>query len=279
MPKCLKCGDELPLNEDGGAPVLCDNCAGKATSRARVTMRAGALWQYPATTVLIAINVAVYLIDMVTGSSLSYLGANYGVLTVLHAQYWRLVTAGFLHGGIMHIAFNMWILWSLGRLSERIFGKWQTVFIYLLTGVGGALLSIAYNIDRIEVGASGAIFGIAGAIIVGLKFGNLAISEGEKKAIFSNMIFFVAINFALGSGMLGGLGARTDNMCHLGGFVTGALIGVPLGGFAQHHRIYQWVTIVVTAAFLTLGYKELEKNHGVPQELQNSEQQTQPESK
>ena len=52
---------------------------------------------------------------------------------------WRLFTAGFLHGGIIHIAVNMWCLWSLGHLSERLFGKWQTFIIYMLTGVGGAL--------------------------------------------------------------------------------------------------------------------------------------------
>jgi membrane associated rhomboid family serine protease len=222
-----------------------------------------------------AINILAYLIDMVTGGLLTNLGANYGVFTVVRSEYWRLVTASFLHSGIFHIGFNMWILWSLGRLSERLFGKWQTVFIYLLTGVGGALLSIAKDIERIEVGASAAIFGIAGAILLGLKFGNLAISHDEKKAIFSNMVFFVVINFALGSGMfagvLGGFGARTDNMAHLGGFVTGALLGVPMGGFAQHHKLYQWVTIGITAAFLTLGYKELEKKHGIPQELQQAQ--------
>src|SRR5207302_1934641 len=83
---------------------------------------------------------------------------------------------------------------SLGRLSERLFGKWQTFAIYMITGVGGALLSVAYDHQRSELGASGAIFGLVGAVLAGVKFGNLDISAGEKKAIFSSVVFFAIFN-------------------------------------------------------------------------------------
>src|SRR5262249_616441 len=182
MPNCLKCGTELAVNEEGVAPVLCDRCAGRATSRARRSLKTGTLTDFPATSGLVAINFLVLLGMLVTGGmntfgpqNLILWGANYGPLT-LSGQYWRLVTAGFVHGGIYQIAFNMWGLWGLGRLSERLFGRWVTVAVYLLTGVGGSMLSLAWNPGQFEVGASGAIFGLAGAILTGIKFGHVAIS-------------------------------------------------------------------------------------------------------
>jgi len=260
MPNCLKCGAELAVNEEGVAPVLCDRCAGKATTRARRGLSTGTMRDFPATTTLLAINLAVYIAGLLPGLNVAEWGANFGPLTV-GGQYWRLVTAGFVHEELFHIAFNMWCLWSLGRLAERLFGKWQTFLIYLLTGVGGSLLSIAYDPMRAEVGASGAIFGIAGALLAGLKFGNLAISTAERRSIISSMIFFVGVNFALGTGAFG-FGARTDNMCHLGGFVTGLLIGLPLGAFARNHRLYQLATILVTTGVLFAAGRQLVQERG-----------------
>ena len=279
MPNCLKCGAELPLNEEGVAPVLCDRCAGVASGRARRTIATGTMRDYPVTTALTAINVAVFVGMVATGAGFMNFngqasvawGANVGPYT-LNGEWWRLITAGFVHGGLMHIAFNMWCLWSLGQLSERLFGRFQTLFIYLLTGVGGALLSIAHNPKTFEVGASGAIFGIAGAVLAGVKFGNLSISAGQKRSLVSSMVFFVGINFALGAGMLGGIfGANIDNFCHLGGFITGLLIGLPMGGFAQHHKVYQWSTVVVMAVVLVFGYKELAQKYGIPPELRQAQ--------
>ena len=263
MPNCLKCGAELAVNEEGVAPVLCDRCAGKATSRARQTLSTGTMRDYPATTALIAINLAAFVGMAVTGVNifnpsgmdLIRWGANFGPLT-LSGEYWRLVTAGFLHSGILHILFNMWCLWSLGQLAEKLFGKWQTFVIYLLTGIGGALLSIAYNHDRLEVGASGAIFGISGALLAGLKFGNFSVSSGERRSILSSMAFFVIINFTLG------MRPNVDNMCHLGGFITGLLLGLPLGAFARHHKLYQLATILVTAGVLFTAGRQLVRTSG-----------------
>lgn len=240
-------------------------------------MTTGTMRDYPATTALIAINLAVFAGMVLTGAGFmdfdpraSYAwGGNYGPAT-LSGDYWRLVTAGFVHAGLFHFAINMWCLWSLGQLSERLFGKVQTVFIYLLTGVGGALLSIAHEPRHMEVGASGAVFGLAGALLAGVKFGNLSISAAERKSVVSSMIFFVVMNFALGSGV-SFFGANVDNFCHLGGFVTGLLLGIPMGGFAQHHKAFQWGTVLVTAVILTLGYQELAKVHGTPQELKQAQ--------
>ena len=249
MPQCLKCGAELPVNEEGMAPVLCDRCAGVATRRARVGMSTSTFREFPATTVLVAINVAVFIGMVVTGGSLmgfspqqSILwGANYGPRT-LSGDYWRLVTAGFVHGSLIHIGFNMWCLWSLGQLSEKLFGSWITFAVYLLTGVGGALLSVGWNPGRLEVGASGAIFGIAGAILAGIKFGNVSISAWQKRQIFSSLIMFVVFNLFIG------LAPGIDNMCHLGGFVSGLIFGVPLASAAASgKKSFEWATIVIAA--------------------------------
>ncbi|HEX9255964.1 MAG TPA: rhomboid family intramembrane serine protease [Candidatus Angelobacter sp.] len=255
MPSCLKCGTALAVNEEGVAPVLCDRCAGVATGRARRSMAMGGLGTYPVTTALLAINILAYLIDFVPGINLRDWGVNYGPYT-LSGQYWRLFTAGFLHADIFHIGFNMWCLWSLGRLAERLFGKWQTFAIYMVTGVGGALLSIAYKPQHGELGASGAIFGLVGAVLAGVKFGDLNISVGEKRAIVSSVVTFAVINFILG------MSGNIDNMCHFGGFVTGLLIGLPMGAFARTNKLLQLATVIITSLVLFAGARELVQIHG-----------------
>jgi membrane associated rhomboid family serine protease len=264
MPNCLKCGTALAVNEEGVAPVLCDRCAGVATGRARRSMAMGGLGTYPVTAALLCINIVVYIFQQVPGLHVTFWGTNIGPLT-LSGQYWRLFTAGFLHGDILHIGFNMWCLWSLGRLSERLFGKWQTLAIYMLTGVGGALLSIAYDPARRELGASGAIFGIVGAVIAGLKFGDLNISAGEKRAISSSVISFAVLNFVLGMSNIS-MFANVDNMCHLGGFVTGLLIGLPMGAFARNNKWLQLATLVLTSAVVAAGASELVQTHSAAAE-------------
>lgn len=264
MPSCLKCGTALAVNEEGVAPVLCDRCAGVATGRARRSMAMSGLGRYPVTTALTAINIVAYIGQVASGQALTYWGVNAGPLT-LSGEYWRLFTAGFLHGGIFHIAVNMWCLWSLGRLSERLFGKWQTFAIYMLTGVGGALLSIASNPNHAELGASGAIFGIVGAVMAGVKFGDLNISAGEKRAIFSSVVGFAVLNFVLGFSDFGSsVFGHVDNMCHLGGFVSGLLVGLPLGAFARRHQLLQLATIVITGLVLFAAGRELVQTHGGP---------------
>jgi len=255
MPSCLKCGTALAVNEEGVAPVLCDRCAGVATGRARRAMALGNLGTYPATTLLMAISIIAYVADFVPGVDLRSLGVNYGPLT-LSGEYWRLFTAGFLHGGIFHIGINMWCLWSLGHLSERLFGKWQTFAIYMITGVGGALLSIAYDHQRAEIGASGAIFGLVGAVLAGVRFGNLEISTGEKRAILSSVVIFAVFSFTFG------MSGNTDNMCHLGGFVSGLLLGLPLAAFPRQNKLLQAATIVVTSMILAAGASELVQKDG-----------------
>lgn len=265
MPACAKCGSPLQVNEEGIAPVLCDRCAGVATARARKGVYTGTMRDYPVTTALVAINIGVFAAMVFSGvpimnpgNEIVQWGANAGRLT-LGGQYWRLVTAAFVHIGIIHIALNMWCLLSLGRLAERLFGRWQTAILYILTGIGGNLLSLAHAPDRVSAGASGAIFGIAGAILSGVKFGNLSITSGEKRAIFSSIIFFVGFNFYIG------MGPGIDNMCHFGGFLSGLVIGLPLAvpsSTRSKHTLAQIMTLLATVGLLAFGGNELVKAHG-----------------
>jgi len=253
MPSCLKCGTELAVNEEGMAPVLCDRCAGAATSRARRGMNAvGSMRDFPVTTALAAISLSVFVVMVASGGSpmrfspedLIRWGGNWGPLT-MSGDYWRLLTAGFVHGDIIHLAFNLWCLWSLGQLAERLFGSLITAAIYILTGVAGAMLSIGWNHGRLEVGASGAIFGIAGAILSGIKFGNVAVGPMQRRQIFSSLIFFVIFNLTIG------LGPGIDNMCHLGGLVSGLIFGVPLAtALASGKKHFEWATIIVASLVL-----------------------------
>ncbi|HEY6251517.1 MAG TPA: rhomboid family intramembrane serine protease [Candidatus Angelobacter sp.] len=216
-------------------------------------MSTGTLRDYPATAILVGINVAVLLGMIATGgvsgifssSNLIRWGANVGPYTY-SGEYWRLIMAGFIHGSFMHILFNMWCLWSLGQLSEKLFGSWITIAIYLLTGVGGAMLSIFWNPSQFEVGASGAIFGLCGAILSGVKFGNVSLSAWQKRSITSSLIFFAGFNLYLGYNLPG-----IDNVCHIGGFITGLIFGVPLAtANASGKKSFEWMTIVLAAAVM-----------------------------
>jgi len=264
MPQCLKCGAELPVNEEGGAPVLCDRCAGRASSRASRRLNAGVLLQFPATTLLMGINTAVFLAMILSSGELMgfgpqttlHWGGNVGQYT-LSGEYWRLVTAGFVHLNLLHFAMNMWCLWSLGQLSERLFGSSVTLAIYVLTGVGGALLSVGVHPLRGEVGASAAVFGIAGAILSGIKFGKVPIASIHKRQIFSSLIFFVIFNLSFG--MLPGI----DNMAHLGGLISGFLFGAPLASAAASgKKIFEWGTILLAVLVLTAAGSRVVQSHG-----------------
>ena len=130
------------------------------------------------TQILFGANIAVFLamalasgtvLDF-TGLNLGPWGANYGPLT-LSGQWWRLVTYMFVHGGLIHIAFNMWCLWDLGAMCESLYGRWTFAAMYLITGVGGGLARLAWDPMVPSVGASGAIFGLAGALIASFYLG------------------------------------------------------------------------------------------------------------
>jgi rhomboid protease GluP len=206
-------------------------------------------WQLaPATYVLMGINIAVYVLMVLrgvsptapTGDQLVHWGANVGLFVLADHQWWRLVTSTFVHSGIIHIATNMWCLYNLGLLGEPLIGAFGVVAAYLLTGVVGNLLSVALHpgavsgghvLDYgvISVGASGAVFGLAGVLIPLLGSKLLPVDRTEVARLRRSVIYFAVLNFVIGFGADAfNSPIRIDNMAHLGGFLSGMLLGVLL---------------------------------------------------
>jgi len=148
-------------------------------------------------------------------------GADYGPLT-FGGQAWRVWTSNYVHGGLLHILFNMWCLWNLGALAERILGRWTYFLSYTACGIGGSLLSLWWNPWRTSVGASGAIFGIAGALITAIYFGKLPFPKEALRGISRSLVTFAGYNLLFG--FLPGI----DNSAHMGGLLTGLLVGILL---------------------------------------------------
>jgi len=202
----------------------------------------------PGTYLLLAINVAVYLWMVFHGvnprdpseTALIHYGAN-NTWLVLHGQWYRLLTATFVHVGLIHLATNMWCLWNLGVLGEPLLGPMGLVAVYMLTGIAGNLLSMAINIIfahlfrdpryliEVGAGASGAVFGIAGILIVLLSNRRLPFPWVELRRLRSSVVKFALINLAIGlSTMFINVGVRIDNSAHIGGFLCGLALGPPL---------------------------------------------------
>ncbi|HET9099487.1 MAG TPA: rhomboid family intramembrane serine protease [Acidobacteriaceae bacterium] len=220
-------------------------------------------WAYaPATYILIGISCLVYLAMILSGVSwwdptaaqILHWGANNGLLE-LHGEWWRLVTATFLHIGIIHIGTNMWCLWNLGLLGEPLLGPGGVIAVYLLTGIAGNLLSSAVNPGAIGAGASGAVFGIAGILILLLNSPHLPFPRPELRRLRRSVIYFAAINLFIGASTLmysGGI--KIDNMAHLGGFLSGMAMGVPLAPILGTGRgpYFKRQKIVFSVVTLTL---------------------------
>ena len=214
-------------------------------------------WSYaPATYVLVGINCLVFLVMVAhhvsvgnpTSDQLLYWGADNAGNVLLLGQWWRIVTAMFVHVGILHLATNMWCLWNLGLLAEPLMGSAGVLAVYILTGAAGNLLSTFvnwfwFNQDWVKfhdlgvfpagAGASGAVFGIAGALIILLKSHRLPVPPQELHKLRKSVIYFAAINLVLGLSisfgtMVAHSGLSIDNMAHLGGFSCGLLFAAPM---------------------------------------------------
>jgi rhomboid protease GluP len=195
------------------------------------------------TQVIFGINVAVFIAmalavrnvpmfgDAAWGEVALRLGANYGPYTV-SGQWWRLVASVFIHGGLLHIAFNMWCLWNLGRLAESVYGHWTFAMVYLITGLSASLMSLAWHfpISVRSIGASGAIFGIAGALIASFYLGEFSMPRAAMSGMLRSVVTFVAYNLFFGAVMAG-----TDNASHVGGVLMGLLLGALIAKVAPGH--------------------------------------------
>jgi membrane associated rhomboid family serine protease len=243
---CSDCGRPICTDCATFAPVgiRCPDHSGKPQGVQRVTTGArrasatgtGAI----VTKSLIAINVAVYLIGLAEGGSVSGVsgtlyeqGALFirGVLPdgstagLAEGEWYRLVTAAFLHSGIVHLALNMLILWMVGSRLEETIGRGRYIGLYLVSALAGSAGALLLSPNAVTVGASGAIFGLFGALVVLERQGTYALGGSVMGLVILNLVFTFAIpNISIGG--------------HLGGLVGGALAMLALSRFGRGHAIY-----------------------------------------
>ena len=182
---------------------------------------------YKITYTLIGINILVYIfsaffsqsiIDMDT-KVLVDMGALYGPITVLHNEWWRLFTAMFLHGGMTHLLMNMFSLYLIGRGVEQYFNTVSYVSLYIFTGLLGGLASLYMHPVSVGIGASGAIFGIFGAM-AGFFIAHREHIQSHTKAFMKDFAIILGINLVLGFSI-----PSIDVSAHVGGLIVGIVGG------------------------------------------------------
>ena len=266
MAQCVQCGRQLPGLTFG--KKICQWCRqhdaaqrGEGSQFQRVETAPWARRQSSSmvvTQVIFGANAAVFLgmllamgpsmLNSPSGQELVRWGANFGPLTV-SGQWWRLLTCVFVHGGLLHIAFNMWCLWDLGRLAESVYGHWTFALVYLITGVGSSLASVWWNPSVLSVGASGAIFGIAGALIASFYLGEFSLPRTAISGMLRSVVVFVGYNLFFGAVL-----AHIDNAAHIGGLVMGLIVGAMIAKAAPaHDDIFRRIAVLLVGAALVAG--------------------------
>jgi membrane associated rhomboid family serine protease len=233
----------------GPVGIRCPDHSGKPqgvgrvvqTVQRRSTRHAGIV-----TMTLIAINVGIYLLQLAGGAQLNANsgwiyehGALYGPL-VAHGDWYRLITAAFLHYGPIHLGMNMLALWWIGRPLEDWLGPLRYLLLYLVAGLAGSAGALIANPAAVTVGASGAIFGILGAAIV-LERQQTYVLGGSALTL---LVVNLAFTFAVPGISIGG---------HLGGLAGGALAILALSRFGQRSAVYSRIDIASIASLLAIG--------------------------
>ena len=180
---------------------------------------------FMATPILIDLNILVFIVMIASGvgimspSTLSLLkwGADFGPLT-LTGDWWRAVTCNFIHIGAFHLLMNMYAFMYIGLLLEDLIGSRRMFMSYLLTGLCSAVFSLYMHGETISAGASGAIFGLYGIFLAFLFFHRIA--KEQRKALLTSILIFVGYNLVYG------MKAGIDNAAHIGGLLSGFLLGI-----------------------------------------------------
>lgn len=188
------------------------------------------------TAMILTINVLLFLATEIgpAGEALKYAGLAHGPSIFRGGDWYRLVTAGFFHGGLIHIGFNSVALYSLGSQIEEIYGSSRFILFYFLATIGGFFASTYFRMGA-TLGASAGVFGLIGVMIALGMRSRSAMGDHITRSYTTNAIFAIIMSFQPG----------VDLLAHLGGLATGFgvayLIGVP-GGWreAEHEKYYRW---------------------------------------
>jgi membrane associated rhomboid family serine protease len=262
---CPSCGTLV-----GASATRCHQCGASMTFSLAAASRSLGRWlpqSSPATYAILTLSCVLYGVSLAMtirqtgglGAPPSGLGGlfNIGAISgrVLYSlgeslplaanltQPWRFVTAVFLHGSLLHIAFNMWVLMDVGPLVEEVYGSARYLYIYVVTGIFGYVLSSA--LGNVSVGGSGALLGLIGVL--------LALTSGRKNASLQ-MLRSNIIRWLIYIAVMGLLFRGIDNYAHFGGCVSGYLLGRMMSARepadARERKIAQamgWGTAVVLA--------------------------------
>ncbi|HEY8788770.1 MAG TPA: rhomboid family intramembrane serine protease [Actinopolymorphaceae bacterium] len=254
---CQRCG--RPICPDCMIPAAvgfqCPECVrdGAKTTAARTEFGGRAMMATGTVTkVLIAVSVVTYGLQYLLGSRLEValamlpgpaIMSDGSLGGVASGEYWRLLTAAFLHAGLLHIAVNMFSLYQIGPALERQLGRSRFVAVYLISALGSSVAVYFFSpSNQLVVGASGAVFGIFGAaIVLWRKLGY------DIRPAFVVLGINVVIN-VIGRGVLSWQG-------HVGGILTGVLLAIAIGympGKGESRRRYQWLAMGALTAVLVL---------------------------
>jgi membrane associated rhomboid family serine protease len=208
------------------------------------------------TKTLIAINVAVFVLNLAQGASLGRTGGEafedgaligYGIypdgtpVGVGDGEWWRLITSTFLHGSIIHLGLNMLMLWWIGAPMEAALGRGRYLMLYLVSGLAGSAGALLLSDpNQITVGASGAIFGLLGAALVFERQRNYVLGGSALSIIVLNLV----LTFAVPNISIGG---------HVGGLAGGAAAGYALSRFGRGHALYGRPGLLGVAGILGVG--------------------------
>lgn len=216
------------------------------------------------TYVLMGINIALFALEnilqwtgMSYGEMLLRMGAKQNLLITI-GQYWRLLTACFLHANLMHILSNLIALYFWGPQVELLLGRARYLVVYLLSGLLGSILSYVCS-DSVSVGASGAIFGIFGALLY---------FRTRHKQVF-NQVFGMQVLVIIGLNLLNGfMGTGVDNFGHIGGLVGGFCTAYAVGLYHERPGVKQVLAglgfLLLAAGLFTLGMWRYSAAYGVP---------------
>ncbi|MGI9135646.1 MAG: rhomboid family intramembrane serine protease [Candidatus Nanopelagicales bacterium] len=247
--KCTRCA--RPICPDcmisASVGFQCPDCVhGAAASAPRIKTSVGApaVEKPTVTYALIGINVFAFLLMLVSG--IDQTATQWGMFPpsiAIDNEWWRLVTSAFLHGGWLHIAFNMYVLYALGPSLERVLGHSRYLVLYLMAALGGAVCSYAFSdVMTVSVGASGAIFGLMGALVV----------AGRKlRYDITQVLILLAVNFAIGF-----MAPGVDWRAHVGGMVVGAAVAaifvLPPARIRMPAQVLGIIAVLVVLVVITM---------------------------
>lgn len=208
--------------------------------------------QYPITYGLMGINIVVFLLPLLVGVNVMDMSSEYlysigaveGNAVVVNGEVWRLFSAMFLHGGVEHILMNMFSLYLVGRSVEMMFSRFSYLSIYFISGLIGSLVSIYFHPLGVGIGASGAIFGIFGAVI-GFALVHHKKMHNEFQEFIKSVGTILLLNLAIGF-----IFPNVDMSAHIGGAITG-VIG---GAMIAKYRHSTWLYILISSIIMFLMY-------------------------